>query len=55
MRVRNKAADNAKDGERVDLHVCVIRGDVALVQRDEAVVFLVHVNVLDDAVRNELF
>lgn len=54
MRVRNQACDDTQDGERVNFHVSCLVTHISLVQSDEAVVFLVHIKVLDDALSNEI-
>mmetsp|Transcript_40875 Transcript_40875/g.128065 ORF Transcript_40875/g.128065 Transcript_40875/m.128065 type:complete len:675 (-) Transcript_40875:1998-4022(-) len=46
--------DHAHDRERVDLQVRVARRELLLLERDEAVVLLVHVHVLHDAVGEQV-
>ena len=45
--VRNQARTRAQDGERLNLEVGRLGADVPLVQRNERVVELVHVQVFD--------
>ena len=46
VRVRNHTRAHAEERERLDLQVRVLLGDLALVQSDERVVLLVHVQIL---------
>jgi hypothetical protein len=52
--VRDQAGAHAQDGERVDLEVRGVRRDVALVQRQLRRVLLVDVQVLDEALADEV-
>eukprot|EP00968_Pinguiococcus_pyrenoidosus_P008709 scaffold641_cov237-Pinguiococcus_pyrenoidosus.AAC.17 len=51
---RDQTGYHAHDGERIDLEVRVIPRQLALLQGDEAVVLLVDIHVLDDAIREEV-
>jgi hypothetical protein len=50
MWVRHKPSHDAQQRKRVDFHVCVVWGHLALVQGYKTVIFLVHVHVLNDAI-----
>lgn len=52
--VGDEPRHNAEQGERIDLEVRVVEGQVAVRKRNEAIVFFVHVHVFHHALLDEV-
>lgn len=53
--VGDEAGHDAEEGEGVDLEVGVVEGEVSVGEAHEAVVLLVHVDVLHDTLLDEVY
>ena len=54
MGVRNQTCNHSENSERLYLHMRCLLLDVCFIQRDKAIVFLIHVDILNQSLSNEV-
>lgn len=54
MRVRDQTGAHTQQRQRINLHMRGMRQDARIIQRNVGIVFLIHIQVLDQALLDEI-